>query len=347
MIIISNPTSKKLADEISAHLLTHTTESNMSEFANGETRINGINDSVRGETVYIILSVSHDINSDLIETMLLSDTCELSSTNRTVLVCPLYPYSRQDRKFKGRVPISAKTMAKLFRAVGVDHIITVDLHNPAIQAFPDKITMDNLTARQLFKEYVLQILYKPPEGVVPTDKDPHPGIYDDIVIVSPDAGGAERARDLSNDTGTEMIMIYKERLRANEVSTMKILGEDKVKDKKAVIYDDMADTCGTLCKAAEVLYASGAKEVTALITHGILSNDAIDKINASKLDRLVITNSMAHDYDAIRLRCPKIEVINISWLLSKAIKNHNKDKSMGPLFEKLDYDFQQVLMTSK
>ena len=320
MFILSTNSNTDFSVEVAKHLNVKLVNCDIGRFANGEVRIKGIEKSMRGNTAYVIFSVGKNLNEDMVEAMILCDTIKGSSANKVVLVVPFYPYARQDKKTKGREPISAKWVAKVFEASGVDAIITVDLHNEAIQGFPN-CPLDNLTAVPLFAETIID------SHIVPYIEKYGEDKKSDFIVVSPDAGGAERANKLANKLGLDMCMIYKHRDKPNEVASMELNGN--VDGKIALIIDDMVDTCGTLKKAVVTLREKGAKEIYAFATHGPLSGKAIENIESAPLDKLYITNTM-NLYD--KIECKKIKVISISKLLAVAIVRHSMNKSLSKLF---------------
>jgi ribose-phosphate pyrophosphokinase len=218
--------------------------------------------------------------------------CRTASARRITAVLPNFPYARQDKKDKSRAPISAKLIANMLQTAGCNHVITMDLHASQIQGFFN-VPVDNLYAEPSILRWMRENLE------ITADK---------TVIVSPDAGGAKRATSMADSLDLAFALIHKERARPNEVSRMTLVGD--VKGKTAVIVDDMADTCGTLAKAAEVIIENGARDVIAIVTHGILSGNAIQALNGSKLKKVVVTNTVPHEDK--KLLCDKIETIDIS-----------------------------------
>jgi ribose-phosphate pyrophosphokinase len=218
------------------------------------------------------------------------NACKTASARRITAVIPNFPYARQDKKDKSRAPITAKLMANMLQTAGCNHVITMDLHASQIQGFFN-VPVDNLYAEPSTLRWIRENLD-----------------IKDCVIVSPDAGGAKRATSIADGLDLGFALIHKERPRPNEVSRMVLVGD--VKDKTAIIVDDMADTCGTLAKAADVVIQHGAKECIAIVTHGILSGNAINALNNSKLKKVVVTNTVPHDEK--KALCPRIETIDIS-----------------------------------
>lgn len=261
-------------------------------------------ESVRDSDVYVVQTGHGDINDLVIELLFMIDACRHASASRITAVVPLYPYARQDRKNQGRAPITARLMADMLERAGCQHIVVLDLHAPQIQGFFN-IPMDNLIAGPTVEAY-LRNHYRLHAG--------------NAVVVSPDAGGAKRAAALADNLDLEVALIHKERRVANEVSTMVLVGV--VRNKTCILVDDMADTCGTLAKAAQTLVDHGAKSVMALVTHGVFSGDAKRVVEDSLLDLVVCTNSVPLQPEM--LACAKIKQIDISATLAEAIRRlHN------------------------
>jgi len=283
----------------------------IAKFSNQETSVT-IAESVRDEDVFILQSGCGEINDHLMELLIMINACKTASARRITAVVPCFPYARQDKKDKSRAPISAKLVANMLVVAGADHVITMDLHASQIQGFFD-IPVDNLYAEPSMLKFIRSVMDKP----------------GDIVIVSPDAGGAKRATAIADKLDVDFALIHKERKKANEVSRMVLVGN--VAEKTAILVDDMADTCGTLGLAAEVLLANGAKRVLAIVTHGIFSGNAVAKINASKLEQVVASNTIPHkDKQA---ECPKLKTIDISGVLAEAIRRTHNGESVSYLFE--------------
>ncbi|QPG76154.1 ribose phosphate diphosphokinase subunit prs4 [Brettanomyces nanus] len=283
------------------------------ELANNEDAIL-VGESLRDEDVYIIQTGCggfEKLNDYVMELLLMIHACRTASARKITAVIPNFPYARQDRKDKSRVPISAKLVANLLTTAGCDHVITLDLHASQIQGF-FSIPVDNLYAEPNVLKYIQS----------------HFDNKDDIILVSPDVGGAKRVASLADKLDTMFALIHKERAKANVVSKMVLVGD--VTDKVCILVDDMADTCGTLCKASDLLLEKGAKEVMAIVTHGIFSGNAICKLNQSNLKRVVCTNSMP--LNNLQELCPKLEVIDISGTLSEAIRRLHNGESVSYLF---------------
>lgn len=281
------------------------------KYSNQETSVT-IGESVRDEDVFIIQSGCGEINDNLMELLIMINACKTASARRITAVIPCFPYARQDKKDKSRAPISAKLVANMLTVAGADHVITMDLHASQIQGFFN-VPVDNLYAEPSVLRYI-------------RDEIPN---YKNAVIVSPDAGGAKRATSIADRLDLEFALIHKERKKANEVSRMVLVGD--VKGKSAILVDDMADTCGTLGLAAKTLTDNGAEKVYAIVTHGILSGKALDVINKSVLDRVVVTNTIPHSNK--KALCPKIHTIDVSMTLAEAIRRTHNGESVSYLFE--------------
>lgn len=266
-------------------------------------------ESLRDEDVYILQTGHGAINDVVMEMLIMIEACRKASARRITAVIPLFPYARQDRKEKGRAPITAKLMADMIQMAGCDHVVVMDLHAPQIQGF-FTVSVDNLVAEPTIEEYIHN----------------HVDVRN-TVIVSPDAGGAKRAVQLADRLDLEVAIIHKERVRANEVSNMLLVGV--VKNKICVLVDDMADTCGTLAKAADVLVDNGASRVIAIVSHGIFSGDAYERIERSRLDLVVCTNTVALQ-EPIAF-CPKVQQIDVSATFAEAIRRLHNGESVSYL----------------
>jgi len=281
------------------------------KFSNLETCVE-IGESVRGEDVYIVQSGSGEVNDNLMELLIMINACKIASASRVTAVIPCFPYARQDKKDKdSRAPISAKLVANMLSVAGADHIITMDLHASQIQGFFD-IPVDNLYAEPAVLKWIKENI---PE-------------WRNAIIVSPDAGGAKRVTSIADRLNVEFALIHKERKKANEVASMVLVGD--VKDRVSILVDDMADTCGTICHAAEKLLEAGSTRVYAILTHGIFSGPAISRINNACFEAVVVTNTIPQDK---RMKeCPKIQVIDISLIIAEAIRRTHNGESVSFLF---------------
>lgn len=286
-------------------------DAKVSKFSNGERSVE-IKESIRGKKVFLIQSMClPEVDSFLMELLIMADACKRASAGKIIAVIPCYGYARQDKKTKSRDPITAKLVAKLLETAGVNHVITMDLHAPQIQGFFE-VPVDNLFAEPVFKRF-----FKASLG--------HLKIAEEVVVVSPDAGGVKRAKSLSDGLGCGLAIIHKERKKANEVESMTLVGT--VENKVAIIIDDMADTCGTLTLAATTLKKNGAKSVSACCTHGVLSGNAIEKLEScNDLEKLYVTNTNRVP------NCNKIECIDVSELFARAIILNDREKSVSVLF---------------
>lgn len=279
------------------------------KFSNQETSVR-IRESVREEDVYIIQSGCGDVNDMLMELLILINGCKIASARRITAVIPCFPYARQDKKDKSRAPISAKLVANMLTVAGADHIITMDLHASQIQGFFD-VPVDNLYAEPAILKYVNENFET-----------------SELCIVSPDAGGAKRVTSIADRLNVDFALIHKERKKANEVASMVLVGD--VSNKIAILVDDMADTCGTLCLAANKLVEAGAKEVHAIVTHGVFSGKAIERLNNSPLSTVVVTNTIPLQDKMVN--CPKIKNLDVAPILAEAIRRTHNGESVSYLF---------------
>jgi ribose-phosphate pyrophosphokinase len=302
----SNPC---LAKEIAHFLNNDIGTASVSRFSDGEIQLE-IQENVRGMDVFVLQSICTPGNDHLMELLIMIDAFKRASAERITATIPYYGYSRQDRKVAPRAPISAKLIADLLTAAGANRILTMDLHAGQIQGFFN-IPVDNLFAAPVIVRYIEE---KYTAG--------------DLVIVSPDAGGVERARSYAQRVGASLAIIDKRRLRPNQSEVMNIIGD--IEDKHALILDDMVDTAGTLTSAANAIAQRGAISVCACCTHPILSGPAIEKISASCLEELVVTNTIPLSSAAVA--CGKIQVLSISELFAEAIKRINSNDSVSSLF---------------
>src|SRR6056297_951623 len=270
-------------------------------------------ENVRGEDMFIIQSTSNPANDNLMELLIMSDALRRSSAKRITAVIPYFGYARQDRRSKARTPISAKLVANMLVGAGIERILTMDLHATQIQGFFD-IPVDNLYAAPVF---ALDI------------KSQFKDTIDDVMIVSPDVGGVARARELAKRIEAPLAIVDKRRERAGEVSEMTVIGD--VTDRICVIVDDMCDTAGTMVKAAEILLESGAREVHAYTTHGVMSGPAVERITNSKLKSMVITDTI-QPTEAVAAT-PNIRIVPMAPIFAQAILNIWNGTSVSSLFE--------------
>ncbi|KAL8637382.1 MAG: hypothetical protein Q9228_005341 [Teloschistes exilis] len=298
--------AKLVADRLGIEL----TKIMVLQYSNQETSVT-IGESVRDEDVFVLQSTAPgDINDGLMELLIIINACKTASARRVTAVIPNFPYARQDKKDRSRAPITAKLMANMLQTAGCNHVITMDLHASQIQGFFN-VPVDNLYAEPSTLRWIRENLD-----------------VSKAVIVSPDAGGAKRATSIADRLDLNFALIHKERARPNEVSKMTLVGD--VRGKIAILVDDMADTCGTLVKAAETVMAHGAEEVVAIVTHGILSGNAIETLNGSKLARVVVTNTVPHAEK--KERCPRLETIDISPTLAESLRRTHNGESVSFLF---------------
>ena len=283
------------------------TKTTVGTFSDGETQVS-IEENVRGADVFIIQPTSPPANDHLMQLFLLLDTLKRSNCWRVTAVIPYFSYGRQDKKLRPRVPISARAVADMIQAMGVDRILTMDLHSAQLQGF-FSCSVDNLFSSSIFLEHMRE------------------NLEENTVFVSPDVGGVARTVHYSKKLKTETAIIHKTRIAVNEVGKMILLGN--VRNKTAILVDDMVDTAGTLCKAANILKDAGAKKVIAYAAHGIFSGSAFDKISTSVFDKIYVTDSIEQNPD----RPNNIEVISCAPLLAKAILNIHQETSVSTLFE--------------
>jgi ribose-phosphate pyrophosphokinase len=298
-----------LAEEIAGHLEVSLGEAVVETFSDGETKVE-IKENVRGGDVFVIQSTCAPGNDHLMELLLMLDAFKRASAMRITAVIPYYGYARQDRKVLPRVPISAKLVADLLTTAGASRILTLDLHSGQIQGFFN-VPVDNLYATPVLLDYIKQRLNR-----------------DEITMVSPDAGGVERARDFATRLNASLAIIDKRRAGPNVVAEMNIIGD--VEGQVAVLLDDMVDTAGTLATAAEALKREGAKMILGCCTHAVLSGPAIEKINVSPIEELVVTNSVPLQPEA--QKCKKIKVLSVARLIAEAIRRTHDEQSISSLF---------------
>ena len=302
----SNP---PLAEEISQYLKVPLGRAVVETFSDGESKVE-IKENVRGADVFVLQSTSAPGNSNLMELLLMLDAFKRASAKRISAVVPYYGYARQDRKVVPRVPISAKLVADLITTAGASRMLTLDLHSGQIQGFFD-IPVDNLYATPVLLQYLKKHLN-----------------HNEVTIVSPDAGGVERARAIATRLDASLAIIDKRRVGPNVVAEMNIIGE--VKDQIAILLDDMVDTAGTLTLAADALKQEGAKKILGCCTHAVLSGPAIQRIEESPLEELIVTNTIPLRGDA--QRCSKIKVLSVAHLIGEAIRRTHDEESISSLF---------------
>jgi len=309
--IFSGSSCIDLSDEVAKLLRIGLSSSQLGTFSDGEIQVE-INENVRGHDTFIIQSTCSPADKHLMELMLLADALKRSSASKITAVVPYFGYARQDRRVRSsRVPISAKVVSDMFSSVGINRVLTLDLHSETIQGFFD-MPADNIYATKLMVEDISKNYSQ-----------------DNLVIVSPDVGGVVRSRALAKYLGgLELAIIDKRRDEANESEVMNIIGN--VEGKNCIVPDDIVDTAGTLCNAAKALKDAGASKVSAYITHPVLSGPAIERITNSQIDELVVTNSIPLTQDG--QKCSKIRVISIAPLISECIKRLSNEESLSAVF---------------
>ena len=306
----SNP---ELADMICKNLGISLGKSTVTAFADGECSIS-INEPVRGVDVFIVQSTCKPVNDSLMELLVMIDAMKRASAGRITAVIPYFGYARQDRKAKARDPISAKLVANLLTIAGADRVLTMDLHAAQIQGFFD-IPVDNLYGAPLFASHYLRRF---------GDK------CEDMIVVSPDVGSVARSRTFANKMGMGLAIVDKRREKANSSEVMNIIGN--VEGKTCLLLDDMVDTAGSLCGAAKaIVEVGGAKEVFACASHGVLSGPAIDRINDSVIDELLLLDTIPYPKD--KPACDKIHYLPVAPVFAEAINRIYEEMSISSLFE--------------
>ena len=307
--LVAGNSNKPLAEAVSAHLKVPLTKGQVKRFADMEIFVE-IQENVRGQDVFVLQSTSFPANDNLMELLILIDALKRSSARRITAVIPYFGYARQDRKPGPRTPISAKLVANIIERAGADRVLTLDLHAGQIQGFFD-IPTDNL--------FAAPVMVRDIQDKMSTDN---------LVVVSPDVGGVVRARALAKRIGTPIAICDKRRERPGEAEIMNVIGD--VRGKACVLIDDIVDSGGTLCNAAEALIKNGATEVSAYITHGVLSGGAVSRVANSSLKSLVITDSIQPA--AAVLAAKNIRVLSIAPLLAEAIYRTSREESVSSLF---------------
>jgi len=307
--IFSGNSNVALAQKICRNLGVPLGEANVSTFSDGETRVE-INENVRGMDVFIIQSTCPPVNLSVMELLIMIDAMKRASADRITAVIPYYGYARQDRKVAPRAPISAKLVADLITTAGASRVLSMDLHAGQIQGFFN-IPVDNLYATPILLDYI---------------KNNYQG--GNLVIVSPDTGGVERARAFGKRLGATLAIIDKRREGPNEAQVMNIIGN--IKGKRVILLDDMIDTAGTVVQAATALREEGALEVSVCATHAVLSGPAIERIEASAIQELVVTDTIPL-HDAAKA-CSRIKILSVAGLLSEAVRRIYYNDSISSLF---------------
>ena len=310
MKLLAGNSNKELAEKIAAYVKLPFTRAVVRRFADMEVFVE-VQENVRGEDMFVIQSTSYPANDNIMELLIIIDALRRASARRITAVIPYFGYARQDRKVGPRTPISAKLVANLVTGAGAHRVLTVDLHAGQIQGFFD-IPTDNLYA----------------QPVMVRDIEDYLG-GDNLMVVSPDVGGVVRARALAKRLGADLAIVDKRRERAGESEVMNIIGD--VKGRSCILVDDIVDSGGTICNAAEALLENGAKDVCAYATHGVLSGGAVARIQNSKLKSMVVTDTIG-DTEEMR-RCAKIRRISIAPLIGEAIRRINNEESVSSLFD--------------
>jgi len=310
MKIIACNSNKFLAEAITSYIGVKLADAVIRKFSDGEIFVK-INENIRGEDIFIIQSTSPPVNDNLMELLITIDAARRASAKRITAVIPYFGYARQDRKDEGRTAISAKLIANLITSAGVNRVVTTDLHAGQIQGFFD-IPLDNLfSVNELIKDMKEKTIGK------------------NLAIVSPDVGGVVRARAFAKRINASLVIIDKRRERAGVSEVMNIIGE--VENKTCILLDDIVDSGGTLCNAAKALKDNGAKEIYSYIVHGVLSGDALKKIEKSEIKELVLTDSIEASEEIKNIK--NIRHISIAPLMGEAIKRISSNSSVSALFE--------------
>ncbi|MGH8981436.1 MAG: ribose-phosphate diphosphokinase [Acidimicrobiales bacterium] len=312
LVLVTGRSHPVLAAQIAEHLGVELSEANLREFANGEVHCR-YDTSIRGCDVFIIQTHCGPVNDTIMEQLIMIEAAKRASAKRITAVCPYYGYARQDRKSTGREPITAKLVADMLSVAGADRVVSVDLHSGQIQGFFD-VPFDHLTATPVLERYLRENVG---------------GKLDDIMVVAPDAGRVKVAERYSQRLGCNIAMVHKTRPpgTANRVEARHVVGE--VAGRCCVIIDDMIDTAGTVCAAAELLAENGAADVWAMATHGVLSDPAADRLKASLISRVVVTDTLpVPDHRTF----DKLEVLSVSSVIADAIDAVFEDTSVSEIF---------------
>ena len=310
MKLLSGNSNRTLSKAIADHLDMPLTRAQVKRFADNEV-FAMIEENVRGEDVFVIQSTSYPANDNLMELLIITDALVRASAKRITAVMPYYGYARQDRKTDGRTPISAKLVANLITRAGADRVLTMDLHAGQIQGFFD-IPTDNLVATPVLAQDI---------------KEHYRG--DDLMIISPDVGGVVRARSLAKRLDADLAIVDKRRPKAGESEVMNIIGD--VEGRRCILFDDIVDSGGTLVNAAKALIDKGATEVSAYISHGVLSGPAVQRVTDGPLKELVITDSIEQPDEV--LNCAKIRTVSVAPLIGEAIRRIANEESVSKLFD--------------
>ncbi len=309
LMVFTGNANPELAEKVAEQLGIPLGDINVSKFSDGEVAVE-LNENVRGRDVFILQPTCAPTNDNVMELVVIADALRRASAARITAVVPYFGYARQDRRVRSaRVPITAKVVADMMVTVGIDRVLTVDLHAEQIQGFFD-VPVDNV--------------YGSPVLLADIEKQD----FQDLVVVSPDIGGVVRARAVAKQLGTELAIIDKRRPAANVAEVMNIIGD--IKDRTCLLVDDMVDTAGTLCNAAIALKEHGAKSVVAYATHPVLSGPAIERLNKSSMDELVVTDSIPLSKEA--KNCSKIRVLTLSDMMAEAMRRISNEESLSAMF---------------
>ena len=305
--LLTGTANRALAEEVAGYLGVPVADMLVTQFSDGEVRVK-INESIRGADVYVFQSLSYPSDQHIMELLLIVDALRRSSAGRITAVIPYFAYARQDRQDKPRTPVSARVVADIISVVGTERVVTVDLHSPQIQGF-FSIPVDHLSAMPVLYDYLRKNV-----------------ILEDPVVVSPDAGGVERARQLANKLGCGIAIIYKRRPEPNRAKVLDVVGT--IEGKDAIIIDDLIDTAGTMVSASEMLISRGARKVIACATHGVLSGPAIERLTNSPIEQVILTNTIPLEDKTFS----KLKVVSIAPLIAEAIKRIHVEESVSSLF---------------
>ncbi len=308
IMLISGKAHRSLSESVAKELNTPLCDTTSTTFSDGELSVR-IEQNIRGTDVFVIQPTCTPVNDNIMELLLIIDALKRASAGRITAVIPYYGYARQDRKVQSRVPISSKLVADLLTVAGTNRILTVDLHAGQIQGFFN-IPVDHLYASPILADYF--------RGKK----------FEDLVVVSPDAGGVERARSFAKRLGASLAIIDKRREEANVSEVMNVIGD--VAGCTTILFDDMIDTAGTIAQAAQALKENGAKQIFATCAHAVLSGQALERLNDSALEEVVVSNTIP--LEEKEKACPKLKVLTIAPMLAEAIKRIHEESSINSLF---------------
>lgn len=309
LTLVSGNANRKLAEDIASELGISLTQMVVDRFSDGETRVK-IDESIRGQDVFVVQPTSPPVNENLMELLIIIDALRRASAHRIAAVMPYYGYARQDKKVKPREPITARLVANLLEQTGTDRVLSMDLHSGALQGFFN-IPVDNLSALLLFVHHIKE------HGFTP----------DETVVVSPDVGGVARASEVASRLGFALAIIAKRRPEPNVAEAIELIGD--VEDRDCILYDDMVDTAGSVVNGANLLKERGARRVLVYATHGILSEDALQRIDDSPIERVVITDTIAFPDEK---QNGKVDIVSTAGTFAEAIKRGFADESISTLF---------------